>query len=121
MSSIDIPVKIAILDDYQNSALEMADWSSLDGRATITVFNDHIADPEGVVERILPFDVVCVMRERTTLARAVIARLSRLKLIASTASRNAASDVVTPAEHGVAVTHKGYDSSPTVELTSALI
>jgi phosphoglycerate dehydrogenase-like enzyme len=121
MSSINIPVKIAILDDYQNAALEIADWSSLDGRATLTVFNDHIADPEGVVERLLPFDVVCVMRERTPLPRAIIERLPRLKLIASTAFRNAAIDVVAAAEHGVAVTHTGYDSSPTVELTWALI
>ena len=121
MSSINIPVKIAILDDYQNAALEMADWSSLDGRAALTVFNDHIADPEGVVERLQPFDVVCVMRERTPLPRAIIERLPRLKLIASTALRNAAIDVVAAAEHGVAVTHTGYDPSPTVELTWALI
>ena len=60
-------MKIAILDDYQNVALKMADWSALSGRAEITVFNDHVADPSALVERLLPFDVVCVMRERTPL------------------------------------------------------
>jgi phosphoglycerate dehydrogenase-like enzyme len=121
MSSMNDPVNIAILDDYQNAALEMADWSSLGGRATITVFDDHLADPDRVIERLLPFDVVCVMRERTPLPRAIIERLPRLKLIASTAFRNASIDVAAAAEHGVAVAHTGYDSSPTIELTWALI
>jgi hypothetical protein len=58
-------MKIAILDDYQNVALKMADWSAPSGRAEITVFNDHVADPSALVERLLPFDVVCIMRERT--------------------------------------------------------
>jgi phosphoglycerate dehydrogenase-like enzyme len=121
MSSISGPINIAILDDYQNIALEMADWSSLVGRATLTVFNDHLADPEKLVERLLPFDVVFVMRERTPLRRAIIERLPRLKLIASTAHRNASIDTAAAAERHIAVMHTGYDSSPTIELTWALI
>ena len=62
-------IRIAILDDYQNASLEMADWSPLAGRAVITVFNDHLSNFDKVVERLLPFDVVCVMRERTPLPR----------------------------------------------------
>jgi hypothetical protein len=60
-------IRIAILDDYQNASLEMADWSPLAGRAVITVFNDHLSNFDEIVERLLPFDVVCVMRERTPL------------------------------------------------------
>ena len=86
-------IRIAILDDYQNVALEMADWSPLAGRAAITVFNDHLSHIDAVVDRLLPFDVVCVMRERTPLPHAVIERLPRLKLIASTGSRNASIDL----------------------------
>ena len=41
-------MKIAILDDYQNVALEMADWSALSESAEITTFNDHTADPSAV-------------------------------------------------------------------------
>jgi phosphoglycerate dehydrogenase-like enzyme len=114
-------VKIAILDDYQNAALNMADWSALAARADITVFNDHVADPAAVVERLLPFDVVCVMRERTPLPREIIQQLPRLKLIASTGSRNASIDVAAAKERGIEVTATGYGSSPTVELTWALI
>jgi hypothetical protein len=57
--------KIAVLDDYQNAALESADWSVLRDRADITVFRDHLDDTDAVIERLLPFDIVCVMRERT--------------------------------------------------------
>src|SRR5260221_11959552 len=98
MSSNDGPIAIAILDDYQNVALEMADWSSVAARAAITVFNDHLADLERVVERLLPFDVVCVMRERTPLPRSILERLPRLKLIACTASRNASIDLAATSE-----------------------
>jgi phosphoglycerate dehydrogenase-like enzyme len=114
-------MKIAILDDYQNVALEMADWSSIAGRADITVFNDHIADPDAVIERLLPFDVICVMRERTPLPREIIERLPQLKLIASTGSRNASIDTVAAGERGIRVTATGYRSTPTIEMTWALI
>jgi phosphoglycerate dehydrogenase-like enzyme len=114
-------MKIAILDDYQNVALQLADWSVLADRAEITVFGDHVAESDAVVARLLPFDVVCVMRERTPLPRDIIARLPRLKLIASTAPRNAAIDMSAAAEHGIRVIGTGYHSAPTIELTWALI
>jgi phosphoglycerate dehydrogenase-like enzyme len=114
-------MKVAILDDYQNLALAMADWSSVAGRAEIIVFNDHVADRDAVVERLLPFDVVCVMRERTPLPREVIERLPQLKLIASTGRRNASIDMVTAEERGIRVTATGYRSTPTIEMTWALI
>src|SRR4051794_15536694 len=113
--------RIAVLDDYQNVALSMADWSVLDGQATITVFNDHLSDIDAIVARLQPFDVVCVMRERTPMTRAIIERLPTLRLIASTAVRNASIDLEAVAEHGIEVVHTGYSSSPTIELTWALI
>jgi hypothetical protein len=88
MSNNHEQLRVAILDDYQNVALSMADWSALKGRAAVTVFNDHIADVDAVVSRLLPFDIVCVMRERTPMTRAVIERLPKLGLIASTVTRN---------------------------------
>jgi phosphoglycerate dehydrogenase-like enzyme len=114
-------IHIAILDDYRNVALKMADWSPLTGRAAITVFNDHLSESDKVVERLLPFDAVCVMRERTQLPRSVIERLPRLKLIASTGPRNAAIDVEAAAERGIVVAHTGYNARPTIEMTWALI
>jgi len=121
MNSERNPIRIAVLDDYQNVALKMADWSALATRADIAVFNDHIADPEALVERLAPFDIVCVMRERTPLPRDVLQRLTRLKLIASTGPRNASIDSSAAKELGIAVTATGYKSTSTIELTWALI
>jgi phosphoglycerate dehydrogenase-like enzyme len=114
-------LKVAILDDYQNVALGLADWSSVAGRADITVFNDHIADPDAVVERLLAFDAICVMRERTPLPRKVIERLPQLKLIASTGPRNASIDMAAARERGIRISATGYRSTPTIEMTWALI
>jgi phosphoglycerate dehydrogenase-like enzyme len=114
-------VKVAILDDYQNVALSMADWSPLDRCADIKVFNDHIADVGKLVDRLKPFEVVCVMRERTPLSREIIEQLPNLKLIASTGSANASIDLDAAAERGIEVCHTGYRSTPTIEFTWALI
>jgi phosphoglycerate dehydrogenase-like enzyme len=114
-------MKVAILDDYQNVALRLADWSGVRRHGEITVFNDHVADPPAVVERLRPFDVVCVMRERTPLTRQILQQLSNLKLIASTGPRNASIDIQAAADLGIAVTATGYDSTPTIELAWSLI
>ena len=114
-------MKVAILDDYQNVALKMADWSSIASRAEITVFNDYLADTEAVIERLMAFDVVCVMRERTPLPREIIERLPQPKLIASTAGRNASIDMAAAEERGIRVTGTGYRSTATIEMTWALI
>jgi phosphoglycerate dehydrogenase-like enzyme len=113
--------RIAVLDDYQNVALSLADWSAVDERATVTVFNDHLADSDAVVERLQAFDIVCVMRERTPMTRAIIELLPKLRLIASTGSRNASIDLKAAEERGVKVIHTGYTSAPTIELTWGLI
>src|SRR6266436_10334388 len=109
--------KVAVLDVYLYVALESADWSVLRDRADIAVFQNHLADPEAVIERLLPFDVVSVMRERTPLPRNVIERLPNLKLIASTGLGNASIDVAAAEDQGIAVVYTGYGSDPTIEFT----
>jgi phosphoglycerate dehydrogenase-like enzyme len=113
--------KIAILDDYQSVALDMADWSPLEGRAEITVFHDHVMEVDRLVDRLKPFDVLSVMRERTPLSRTIIERLPRLKLIASTGAGNASIDLDAAAERGIKVMNTGYSSTPAIELAWALI
>ena len=114
-------LEVAVLDDYQGVALDLADWSSLNEHANVTVFRDHIADPEQLVERLLPYDIVCVMRERTPLPEHVLKRLPRLRLIASTGSRNRSIDEEAARRLGISVRHTGYESTPTIEFTWALI
>jgi phosphoglycerate dehydrogenase-like enzyme len=113
--------KIAVLDDYQNGALQSADWSVLRDRADVTVSQNHLTDPDAVIQRLLPFDVVCVMRERTPLLTNVIARLPNLKLIASAGSVIGSIEVAAAGVHGIEVVHMGYGSDPAIEFTWALM
>ena len=121
MSTKQDMFSIAVLDDYQVVALSMADWSVLDGRATVTVFSNHLTDQDAIVARLQPFDIVCVMRERTPLSREILARLPKLRLIVSTGTINASIDVKAAQERGVQVVYTGYTSTATIELTWALI
>ncbi|HTY28411.1 MAG TPA: D-2-hydroxyacid dehydrogenase family protein, partial [Mycobacterium sp.] len=114
-------IQVAILDDFQNVALTTADWSAVAERADITVFTDHVSDPDDVVARLAPFDVVFVMRERTPLPRSIIERLPKLRMIASTGPFNASIDMAAAEEHGIHVGTTGGTVASTVELTWALI
>ena len=114
-------MRVAVLDDYQSVALTMADWSPLQGRAEVSVFTDHLTDEAALAERLAPFEVVCVMRERTPLRRGLLERLPKLRLVASTGPVNAAIDAAAAEERGIGVVHTGYSSVPTIEMTWALI
>ena len=121
MTAAHHPINIAVLDDYQGVALSIVDWSKITDRADITVFQDHVTDLDALAERLAPFDVICVMRERTPMSASLLERLPRLKLIASTGVRNASIDLAAAAERGITVAHTGYTPTPTIELTWALI
>jgi phosphoglycerate dehydrogenase-like enzyme len=114
------PIAIAILDDYQNVALRSADWSVL-GDVDLRVFNDGPVDHDLLVERLAPCAVICAMRERTVLDRALIARLPNLRLIVSTGQRNVAIDVKAAQEKGIIVCNTGGSASAAPELTWALL
>ena len=117
----DKRIKVAILDDYQGVALQLADWTVLKGKADITVFRDHLSDQAALVERLKSFDVVCVMRERTPFSRSILEQLPNLKLLASTGVRNASIDLEAAHERGITVCGTGYTSHGAIELTWALI
>ncbi|WP_409181849.1 D-2-hydroxyacid dehydrogenase family protein [Amycolatopsis sp. VS8301801F10] len=112
-------MKIAILDDYQNVALQCADWEPLG--AEIEVFTEPFSGPDDAVARLAGFDVVVAMRERTPFPAAVLDRLPALKLLVSTGRRNAAIDLDAAKRRGVVVSATGALASPTVEHAWALI
>jgi phosphoglycerate dehydrogenase-like enzyme len=120
-SDMEKLTQVAVLDDYQGVALALADWTLLEGKAEVTVFGDHLSDPAAVVERLKPFDVVCVMRERTPLRRSTLEELPQLKLIVTTAAHNVSIDMAAAAERGITVCGTRSTSHGTTELTWALI
>ena len=115
-----IVTKIALLDDYQNVALEMADWDVLSG-VEVTAFEDHLLDENELVARLSGFDVIMAMRERTPFARALFARLPNLKLLVTSGMGNAAIDLEAATEHGVTVCGTSGRAFATAELTWGLI
>lgn len=114
-------MKIAILDDYQEIALKMADWSLIPGNPELKVFSDHIVDLEKLVQRLFPYDILCIMRERTPMTAELIDRLPNLKLIASTGKRNSSIDTEATNRRGITILNTNYESAATIEFTWSLI
>jgi phosphoglycerate dehydrogenase-like enzyme len=114
-------VNVAILDDYQQVALSYGYWSELPDEVRVVPFHERVAEPEDLVARLEPFEVVVAMRERTRLSRSVLERLPRLRLLVTTGMSNAAIDMDAARDLGVTVCGTAVPSASTVELTWALI
>jgi len=113
--------KIAVLNDYQDVARSFADWTPINEYADVEVFTNHLHDADELVKRLLPFDIICVMRERTPLTAALFARLSNLKLVVSTGLRNLSIDTEAAAKQGIEIINTGYKDHGALELTWALL
>lgn len=116
-----MPARCAILDDYQNVALSMADWSKIKADAEIKVFNELFASADEAAKALTGFDIVCLMRERTPFPRAMFERLPGLKLVVTTGMRNAAIDMQAAKDRGVMVCGTDSAGHPTAELTIGLM
>jgi phosphoglycerate dehydrogenase-like enzyme len=114
-------MKLAILDDYQRVALEMADWSRLRDLVEITVFDRYLGAEDAVAEALAAFEIVCIMRERTPFPATLFERLPKLKLLVTTGRRNAAIDLAAAARRGVTVCGTGSPGHAAGELAFALI
>lgn len=101
-------MRVAIIDDFTRVAKAFADWSAVETKAEVTVFTDHIADVDKLAERLKPFDVVCVMRERTAFPRKLFEKLPNLKLLVTSGMRNLSIDEKAATDHKVIVS--GTDS-----------
>ncbi|MFB7113054.1 D-2-hydroxyacid dehydrogenase family protein [Streptomyces sp. NPDC056190] len=112
-------MKVAVLDDYQNVALSLADWESL--HAQVDVFSEPFTDEAAVVAALADYDVIVAMRERTPFPRATLSQLPKLALLVTTGPGNAAIDIDAARQQNVTVSGTGYFSHPTTELTWGLI
>jgi phosphoglycerate dehydrogenase-like enzyme len=113
--------RCAILDDYQNVALKLADWSALKSDVEITVFNHKLDGHDATIKALQDFDIVCVTRERTAFPRQVIEALPKLRLLVSTGLRNAAIDFAAAEQRRVLVSKSRSAANPTVGITFGLI
>lgn len=117
-------MKIAILDDYQHVALKMADWSGIAKRCQIDVIDKPLTTPEQAMRLLAPYDIICMLRERTAAPRELLASLPNLKLVAITGSQHRTLDMAAATEHGILVCHSSAHAGAhqgTPELAFALM
>jgi len=113
--------QVAVLDDFQSVAREFGDWDRLAERADVTFFHDHLRDEDALAARLAPFDVVALMRERTPLTGALIARLPKLRLVVTSGMVNRSLDLAAAAARDIVVCGTQTSGSGTVQATFALI
>ncbi|MFL1416864.1 D-2-hydroxyacid dehydrogenase family protein [Pseudomonas fildesensis] len=114
-------VQIAVIDDWQNVASTVVDWSVLGDVGNVHFLHDYPADTALMIERLKGFDVICVMRERSTFDKALLQDLPRLKLLVTGGMRNAAIDITAAKALGIQVCGTDSYKHAAPELTWALI
>ncbi|MEU2791140.1 D-2-hydroxyacid dehydrogenase family protein [Streptomyces sp. NPDC007100] len=114
-------LRCAVLDDYQNVATTIADWSPVQDRVAVTAFTRHFATEDELAEALAPYDMVVTLRERVPFPAALFARLPRLQLLVASGMRNSVIDYAAAAAHGVTVCGTASSPTPPVELTWALL
>ena len=114
-------IRCAILDDYQQVAFKMSDWSTIQDRVEVILFHNHFESEAQLIEAIKDFEIVVIMRERTAFTASVLEKLPKLQLLVTTGMRNASIDLVAASSQGVIVCGTASLSEPPTELTWALL
>lgn len=113
-------MKIAILDDFQDSVRKLECFHLLDGH-DVKVFTNSARGAGQLSIRLAPFDVLVLIRERTALSRALLGKLPALQLISQTGKLAGHVDVSAATEHGIAIAEGVGSPVAPAELTWALI
>lgn len=113
---------IVVLDDFERALLRLADWSEIERLADLRLFHEPLRG-DVLHAALAQADAAALVRDRTPLPAALIARLPKLKLVVFTGARNAALDAAALAARGIPVCHTewGPSKDTTCELTWALI
>ncbi len=114
-------LRCAILDDYLNLALSVADWAKVKDHINVTVFNQPFASQEAAASALRDFEIICAMRERTPFPRTMFAGLPRLKLLITSGMRNNSIDMQAAKDHQVVLCGTHWPRDPTAPLTMGLI
>jgi phosphoglycerate dehydrogenase-like enzyme len=113
-------MKAVVLDDYQEVAHTIVDWSVLGDAVGVEFLAEHL-DGDALIGRISDFEIVVAMRERTAFPARVLRQLPKLRLLVTTGMRNAAIDLGAAKEAGVLVCGTEGLTWSTAELTWGLV
>jgi phosphoglycerate dehydrogenase-like enzyme len=118
-------IRVAVIDDWQNAAAKLIDWSPLAARAEIVFFQRHFAagEEDEAAKLLGDFDVILLLRERSRFSGVLIARLPRLKMLSCTGSRAPNVDLEAATKHGIVctLTSGGHSPAPAAEISLALL
>ena len=114
-------LRCAILDDYLNISLKLADWSKIEDRVDVTVFNQPFASQDSAVSALKDFEIILAMRERTPFPRAMFDALPKLKLLITSGMRNNSIDLEAAKDKQVVVCGTKWSKDPTAPLTMGMI
>ena len=116
-----MPLRCVVLDDYQNVATELADWSVVEDTVEVVSLREHLDDETELATALASADIVVTLRERVPFPASLLARLPRLKLLIASGMRNSVIDYAAAKAQGVTVCGTASSSTPPVELTWALL
>lgn len=114
-------MQLAILDDFEKVALDLAPWEKLGPDIKIDVYQDHLVKEDALVDRLLPYDILVIMRERTPFPQRLIERLSNLKLLVTSGRVNRAIDLGACQKNGIVVCGTDSSKNAPAELAWGLI
>ena len=114
-------LKVAILDDYQNISQEFVDLKKLSGKYEFKIFSEPFLDEADAIDKLLDFEALLIMRERTPITKNLIENLNKLKFIITSGLRNKSIDLDAAKKRKIIVSGTESNSNPTCELTWALI
>ncbi|GGV78149.1 2-hydroxyacid dehydrogenase [Streptomyces griseoloalbus] len=114
-------LRCAVLDDFQDIATTIADWSPVQDRVEVTGFTGHFATEDELAAALADFDIAVTLRERVPFRASLLDRLPRLKLLIASGMRNSVIDYAAAERNGVTVCGTQSSSIPPVELTWALL
>ncbi|NEX63573.1 D-2-hydroxyacid dehydrogenase family protein [Noviherbaspirillum galbum] len=113
-------MKIAILDDYQDAVRHLDCFKLLDGH-DVKIFTNSAKGIGQLAIRLADFDALVLIRERTALSAALLARLPNLKLISQTGKLSGHVDVEAATRQKIAIVEGVGDPTAPAELTWALV
>ena len=114
-------IKAAVLDDYQNITHKFANWSSLENQIELCIINKYIGADTDLIDKLIDFEVLCLMRERTPLPEKLISKLPNLKLVITSGMWNASIDLEALKKRNIVCCGTDTKVHSTAELTWALI